>query len=349
MSGLQRLSPERAVEMYLEQKKDDATENTIKGQKARLKAFTQFCDEEGITDLRELDGRDLYEYRIWRSEGNGEGRDPVKTVTLQGQLSTLRVFLQFCGEIEAVDPELFDKTPVPELDAAADVSDSTLEPSRMATILEYLGRYEYASRDHVTFLLGWHTGARIGGLRALDLEDLDLEGDHQKLDGPAVHFVHRPKEGTPLKNKGKSTRWNRISEHIAQVVQDYIDGPRKEVEDEHGRRPLLTTYAGRPAGSTIRDTLYRWTRPCFVGEGCPHDRDPDECDATEKEFAATCPSSRSPHDMRSGRVTMYARESVPRDVVSDRLDASEQVLGKHYDKRTQRERAMQRSEYLPDL
>jgi len=349
VTDLQRLGPHKAVEMYLEAKRDDATEKTIKGQKTRLKAFTQWCDEEEIHDLRELDGRDLYEYRIWRSEGQGEDRDPVKTVTLKGQLSTLRVFLRFCGEVEAVDPELFDKTPIPIVDAAEDVSDSTLEPSRVANILDYLGRYEYASRDHVIFLLGWHTGARIGGLKALDIGDLDLDGDHPRLDGPAVHFVHRPTEGTPLKNKQKSTRWNRINEHIANVLRDHINGPRQDVEDEYGRRPLLTTYAGRPSDSTVRDALYRWTRPCWMGEECPHDRDPDECEAYPKDHASKCPSARSPHDMRSGRVTNYARDQVPRPVVSDRLDASEQVLNKHYDRRTEREKANQRSEYLPDL
>ena len=55
------------------------------------------------------------------------------------------------------------------------------------------------------------------------------------------------------------------------------------------------------------------------------------------------------HDLRSGRVTYYRREDVPRRIVKDRLNASEDVLDRHYDRRSDREQAEQRSDYLPDL
>ena len=346
---LEPLPPQQAVSMYLDAKQDDLTEATLSGQKYRLEAFVQWCDEEDVDNLNELTGRDLYAYRVWRREGNGEDRDAVKPVTLRGQLATLRAFLKFCGEIEAVSPDLFDRVPLPNISSGEEVSDTTLPPDRVEEILAYLGRYEYASRDHVTVLLGWRTGARIGGLRALDLKDLDLDGDHPRIEGPAVHFVHRPETGTPLKNKEKSTRWNRIGEHVAKAIRDYIEGPRHDVTDDHGREPLLTTASGRPVASTVRDTLYRVTRPCWRGEACPHDRNPDECEATRMSKASTCPSARSPHNLRSGRVTYYRRQDVPRRVVKDRLNASEDILDKHYDRRTERERAEQRSNHLPDI
>nr|WP_268827827.1 hypothetical protein [Halobacterium salinarum] len=37
-----------------------------------------------------------------------------------------------------------------------------------------------------------------------------------------------------------------------------------------------------------------------------------------------------------------------RRVVSDRLNASEEILDKHYDRRSKRERANQRRDYLPN-
>lgn len=119
--------------------------------------------------------------------------------------------------------------------------------------------------------------------------------------------------------------------------------------DEYGREPLLTTQYGRPAGNTLRKTLYRVTRPCWRGEPCPHDRDIEDCEATQIDHASKCPSSRSPHDLRSGRVTFYRREDVPRRIVKDRLNASEDILDRHYDRRSDREQAEQRSDYLPDL
>lgn len=133
------------------------------------------------------------------------------------------------------------------------------------------------------------------------------------------------------------------------MIRDCISGPRREVFDEHDRNPVVTTAQGRIARTTIRNVLYRVTRPCWRGEECPHDRDPGDCEATEQGRMSRCPSARSPHDMRSGRVTAYRLQDTPRVVVSDRMDASERILDKHYDRRSERQRAAQRREHLEGL
>ncbi|MWG32953.1 tyrosine-type recombinase/integrase [Halomarina oriensis] len=340
MSDLEPLAPADGVDLYLDARRDELTSETLKGQKYRLRTFVAWCEEHDHTNLNDLGGRDLYAFRVWRREGGYDGTE-IAPVTLRGNLSTLRAFLRFCGSVDAVPSELFEQVPLPTVSAGEDVSDSTLEVGRADAILDYLERYEWASRRHVTLLLLWHTGCRAGALRALDVDDCDLEGSE-----PAVHFVHRPSTGTPLKNKEKSERWNGISPHVADVLRDYIDGPREDVLDKHGRAPLVTTSSGRPVTSTLRDTLYCVTRPCWRGEACPHDRDLDECDATYYASASSCPSSRSPHDVRSGRVTAYRLDDVPRPIVSDRLNASEEILDKHYDRRNERQKAEQRRHYL---
>lgn len=344
MGELEPISPGRAIEMYLEGRRDELSEQTLPSHVYRLEAFEQWCNEEGIENLNELTGRDLYAFRVWRREGQGDGRDELAPITLRGQLATVRAFLRFCSDIDAVPEDLFDKVPLPSVAASEEVSDSTLEPDRAVEILDYLERYEYASRRHVTLLLLWHTGARAGGIRALDVDDCELDTDN-----PGVEFRHRPETGTPLKNGEKGERWNSISGYVAGVLDDYIRGPRQRVTDDHGRKPLIATSRGRVAVSTIRDGLYCITRPCWRGAGCPHDRDIEECEATNYVGASKCPSSRSPHDVRSGRVTAYRQQDVPRRVVSDRLDASENVLDKHYDRRSERQKANQRRDYLPDL
>ena len=50
--------------------------------------------------------------------------------------------------------------------------------------------------------------------------------------------------------------------------------------------------------------------------------------------------------VRSGRVTDHRRGDVPRVVVSEELDVSEDVLDKRYDRCTAREQAEQRAQYL---
>lgn len=343
LTDLEPISPKEAVDLYLEAR-DDAAENTMEAQDYRLRAFITWCDEEGIANLNELSGRDLYAYRVWRREGGYNGEE-LATVTLRGDLATMRAFLRFCGEIDAVPEELYDQVPLPSTDGV-DVSDSTLDPDRAIEIVNWLERFEYASRRHISVLLLWHTGCRTGELRALDLGDLDLDGDRPGADGPAVHFVHRPDTDTPLKNKEKGERWNAISGHVAQTIQDYIDGRRKDVVDDHGREPLLTTRYGRVAAGTVRDTLYRVTRPCWRGEPCPHDYDPETCEYNNHAKMSMCPSARSPHDVRSGRVTAHRLADEDRSLVSDRLNASEEILDKHYDRRSERQKAEQRRDFF---
>jgi len=341
VSELEPLEPSEALHLYLESRDDDLTESSKEGQDYRLRAFVAWCDEEGVANMNDLSGRDLYAYRVWRREGGYSGEE-LATVTLRGDMATLRSFLRFCGDIDAVPEGLYDQVPLPRIEGSADVSESTLDPDRAVEIVDYLGRFEYASRRHIIVLLLWHTGCRVGALRALDLGDLDLDGDRPRADGPAIHFVHRPETGTPLKNKEKSERWNAISGHVAQVLDDYITEQRVGVTDEHDRAPLLTTKQGRVSVSACRDTLYRVTRPCWRGEECPHDRDIKDCEWTHYSQMSKCPSARSPHDVRSGRVTAHRLADEDRTLVSDRMDASEEILDKHYDRRSKRQKAEQR-------
>lgn len=180
----------------------------------------------------------------------------------------------------------------------------------------------------------------MGSARAIDIDDYDP-------DGPAVHLVHRPDQDTPLKNKERGERWVAVRGYTADLLEDYIDGPRRDVEDEYGRKPLLTTAQGRVSRSHIRKEIYQLTRPCEYGD-CPHDRDPAECDATVNANASSCPSSRSPHDIRSGAITAHLLDDVPVEVVSDRMNVSQQILDRHYDRRSERDKMEQRRKYLRD-
>lgn len=354
VSDLDPIEPDVAVQMYFDTREGELRQKSMQAQRYRLMAFVRWCRAEGVTNLNELDGRKIHAFRAARREGFPdheeqylEGYDSLEPNTLHNQLSTLRVFLRFAAQIDAVPEELASKVILPRVSEDEQVSETTLDPSRAENILTYLDRHHYATRRHVTVLLMWHLGARVGGIRAIDLRDLDLTGDHPRVSGPAIQIVHRPPE-TPLKNGEKATRWNAISEYDAQVIEDYVDGPRIEATDDEGREPLITTNHGRPTTSTLRNAVYATTRPCWYGQPCPHDEDPDTCEYTAFDQASKCPSSRSPHDLRSGSLTRHLLEDTPRDVVQERMNVSSKVLDQHYDRRTARERMEQRRQYLPD-
>ncbi|MFB6302791.1 MAG: tyrosine-type recombinase/integrase [Haloferacaceae archaeon] len=331
---LDPLAPSAAVNLYLDHREPDVSEKTLQNQRYRLNRFLEWCEVEGIENMNALSGRDLHRYRTWRSQ-------QVNAVTLRGELATLRVFLEFCASIDAVEPGLRERVLLPDVAADEEAKDEELPDERAHRILSHLEKFRYASREHVIMAILWHTGIRLGSLRAFDLNDWDP-------DEMCLSLRHRPDTETPLKNGAAAERVVAVSEHYAEVLEDYIEYNRHSVTDEHGREPLLTSSQGRLSGTAIRNIVYRVTRPCLIRE-CPHDRDPETCEAMEPEQASHCPSSRSPHTIRRGSITYQLREQVPQRVVEERANVSDEVLEQHYDERTEREKMRVRRDFIDDL
>jgi integrase len=179
---------------------------------------------------------------------------------------------------------------------------------------------------------------RLGTLRCIDLRDFSYDNGH-------VRVRHRPDTDTPLKNGEAANRMIAVGEHWCDVIQDFIDQHRHPVTDDHGREPLITSSQGRLSKNAVRNAVYRQTRPCVYAE-CPHERDPETCEAMKTNWASKCPSSRSPHGIRRGSITRALREGVPEEIVSDRMNSSKEILEQHYDKRTEREKMEQRREFI---
>lgn len=171
-----------------------------------------------------------------------------------------------------------------------------------------------------------------------------------------IQLRHRPDTGTTLKNgTGMGSEGGErnviVSEAVLDAISDWIANPDRADDpvDEHGRVPLFPTEDGdgRRGKQFIRDLTYAMTRPCKYGAGCPHDRDPNECPAAQsKNKAYACPSSTSPHPVRKGAITRMLDNDVPKRIVSHEVDASEEVIDKHYDDGDHDERAEIRREYL---
>jgi len=330
-------TPAQTLELYLETRRDEVQKRTLDAHRYRLQHFVRWCEQEGIEDTNSLTPRHLHEFRLWRRD-DGD----LNTVSLHTQLSTLRVFLKFCGNIGVVDGDLFDKLIIPSMDPTDDRRERKLSAERAQKILDWLYKYEYASFDHIVMHLLWNLGLRIGGLRSLDLEDYD--SDSQQL-----RIQHRPETDTPIKNGNGGERVNAISEETCSLIDDYINQNRYDITDKNGRASLLTTNQGRPSTSTIRRHVYRCTQPCQRGE-CPHDVDEATCEAKGyKEKSGSCPSILRPHDIRRGMITHWLQNDVPKEAVGDRADVKEGTLDKHYDQRDEVTKAEQRRKFLDDI
>lgn len=332
--ALEPIDPETALELYLTDRESEVSQATLYSHRSRLGHFVRWCEKTGIQNLNELTGRQLQEYRLWRRE-DGD----LAPISEQTQMDTLRVFIRWLESMDGVEQDLSTKVVSPSLDANQSTRDVMLEADRASFILAYLEKYHYASLEHVSLLLMWHTMMRIGAVRALDVRDYDSKERF-------VEVHHRPESGTPIKNKKDGERMIALSEQVCDVIDDWLAEQRPPLTDSYDREPLLTTTKGRVSKGTIRTNTYLWTQPCRYGVDCPHGRDPTDCEARERDLASRCPSSVSPHAIRRGGITHSLTEGMPDKVVSDRANVTQAVLEDHYDRRTKREKMEQRREYL---
>jgi integrase len=327
-SDLEPLDPETGVDLYLDHKSTNCTKSTVQNHRYRLEPLLEWCGDQEINNLNHLSGRDIQEYRLWRSE---EGE--INALTLRMQMSTLRVFLKWAGSMEAVPEDLYTKVMVPRVKRGERHRDEMLEADEAKEILQYLSTYEYASIEHTLLALLWETGIRIGAAFSIDLEDVDF-------DGQQIELIHRPDQGTTLKNGKSGERLIAITSELTEMLEDHVGAKRIDVTDEEGREPLLTTRQGRMQRGTMRRIVYRITAPCYRNKPCP------DCKAENEQ---KCGEAVSPHSIRRGSITHFLTQDVPVEVVSDRANVSRKVLDEHYDRRTQEVKLEQRRGYLDNI
>ena len=334
---LEDVDPETATEDWLMTEKREVTDRTLGNYKTVAKKWCQFCEEEDIESMAEVSGRTLMGFKQWRA-------DQVKLSTVGQNLSCLRRFINHCEKIEAVRSGLLSK--VPDARASDGTKDEKVDRETAVDVIEYLRKFDYGSRRHVIVELIWHTALRTGAVKSIDIDHCYLE-----TDSAYIQLENRPHEDTRLKNGNKSEREVSINDGIAELIQDYIDHERFDVTDDYGRNPLFTTRQGRATKNTIRRDIRTATRPCEYGEQCPYGEEPVSCGAqSNRHKAGDCPGATTGHPLRRGSIThKHLDNDVPKRVVSDRCDVSQEILTKHYDRQTEEKKREIRREYLDNL
>ncbi|MBX0322453.1 tyrosine-type recombinase/integrase [Halomicroarcula sp. F13] len=317
MTGPPDLSISDAVSRWLDKRSGEMREATISTYHYQLKLFVDWCAENDIQQCSDLTAWDLDTYETHR-------RQTAAQVTVAKELGTLQRWLKWAEGVGLLEDGLADAVERPRM--PDDPSDDTkLAPEVGTTLLaSYRGSADHASRSHTLLELLWTIGARVGGIRSLDLQDFDAEGQY-------IQFVNRPDTDTPLKKGSKGERVVGLTDTVTEVVAEYIDEHRIPLQDDYGRTPLFTSQRGRPVANTLRTWTYAATQPCHH-RPCPHGKERPTCEWTSYTSSSQCPSSRSPHQVRTGAITWMRHQGVPRDVVKDRANASERVIEQHYDK-----------------
>lgn len=332
--SLEPIEPETALELYLADKANELADASLTAHEYRLNHFVRWCDQQGLENLNELSGRQLHEYRLWRRNEGDLGKVSEKT-----QMDTLRVFIRWLESIDGVEQDLSEKVLSPTVTPDENSRDVMLEADRAKQVLSYWEKYEYASIEHVSIALMWHTMMRTGAVHALDVGDYNPSEEY-------LEVRHRPETDTPIKNKSDGERLVALSDEMCCLIDDWLEDRRPSVTDEYGRDPLLATTHGRVCKGTLRKYVYKVSRPCSYSNECPHDRDPQQCEAATPSSPSRCPSSVSPHAIRRGSITHRLNNDLPDKVIGSRANVSQVVIEQHYDRRTEQEKMEQRRKYL---
>jgi site-specific recombinase XerD len=313
------LTPTEAAERFIAKRRNKNTEKTVRSYENRLRQFVRWAHErDDVETMRDLDGWIIDEYERFLDE---RGDAPA---TVQGKLVALNELVKYCVRLDVVDADLPQRVEIPNLSKDDQTSDKMLEAPDARRLLQYYrnSTKDYGTRHHVTLELMWHVGGRISCFLALDLEDYDA-------DEQVLRFRHRPP--TRLKDGTDHERNVALTDATADALDFWIARERYDKKDENGRTPLLTTAQGRPAESTLQTWAYQATQPCMA-TACPHNRKRATCEYTQKSHASKCPSSRSPHAIRTGSITWQLNRGLSYVKVAERVASSPETIRRYYDK-----------------
>lgn len=303
--------------------------NEIKSTRQYNRKFDHMKDyltnEVPYSSTSDLTIDDVRRYYNWRKYDSRDAEEPYADSTLSDDMYLFREFIRFMEGNQLVPRGYQDVVVIPDVDyqSGEGIDEKLLEPEIAKAAQDYLYKFHYADVEHICFALMCESGPRLSGLEGRDLSDLDF-------DEGVLSFNHH--EETELKSNESSEREIKLYGELIDIIQDYLDNKRPEATDPEGRKPLLSKGNGRISDSTIRKIAYKWTRPCALGMECPHDRDPENCEAAQKNNSAyKCPSSRAPHHIRTGYITTQRNNGVSSEAIEQRCDVSPRVQDLHYD------------------
>jgi hypothetical protein len=109
------------------------------------------------------------EYQVWR-------REDLNVVSEKTQMDTIRVFIGWCESIDAVQSGLRHKVKSPAIPDGGNARETALFADQARTIFDHLETYEYATVQHVCWLvfvrtgMSWHASSVFSTTRLFDTE-----------------------------------------------------------------------------------------------------------------------------------------------------------------------------------
>lgn len=195
------ITPAYARQMFLESKRGQIRESSLRAYKYPTKHLMVFLKDEEVETMAEADGFLIEQWRLARK------REDIADATLKNDCKKVATFLRWCAAKNIVEDGLGDKMTIPRISENAMVSSEMVALPQAEELLNHLEKYEYATLYHTLFAVMWHTGCRISGAIALDIGDFvqdPVPAENDPDPAPYLKFRNRPEQGTGLKNRAKS-------------------------------------------------------------------------------------------------------------------------------------------------
>ncbi|NLK00766.1 MAG: tyrosine recombinase [Clostridia bacterium] len=160
--------------LYLEYIKTDLSSNTVKSYRGDLTPFLRFVEESGTHDCSKITHLDIREYLSTLQK-----RGLTKS-TIARNVSSLRSFFNFLYHLDLIESNPMQKINSPKTGKKLPVF------LYQEDVLHLLGAPDNSPlgiRDKAILEILYASGMRVGELEALNMKDLDLDGNQALIRG----------------------------------------------------------------------------------------------------------------------------------------------------------------------
>jgi integrase/recombinase XerC len=235
-----------------------------------LQSFDADLRRRGAAEkTRRAYGIDTGQFALWASK---RGLDPAEVsvkalrryaaalsqhgaaaTTVARKLASLRALYRLLREHGAVDQNPADLLSAPKRPQRLP---KVLKPSEVSALLDRIpATTPLEQRDRALFELAYASGLRSEELVTLDLDSIDFDDEHVRVEG-----------------KGSKTRVVPAGEHALAAVARYVERARPALAAGDGESALFLSKSGRRLSSSdVRRRLRVWARHAALSGGVsPH-------------------------------------------------------------------------------
>ena len=170
------------IERFLAKLRErNLSQHTASNYERDLRALLHFCSVEQIEDWNRLEHKHV---RLFAARSHSNGLSPR---SIQRRLSAVRTFYGYLMRETLAAQESPNVTSNPAVDVrapkAAKHLPDTLDPDRMASLLDFQADSLLSARDKALMELLYSSGLRLAELVGLDMGDLDLKDRTVRVTG----------------------------------------------------------------------------------------------------------------------------------------------------------------------